>query len=123
MLFSSLTFLFGFLVVVLFCYYGIFGNIKHRNIFLCLVSLLFYAWGEPKFVLVMMLSIWANYVFGLLVDKYRDNRLKSKIILGLMLFFNLSVIFIFKYLMFFITTVNSAFNLLSLYLSTNKPKT
>ena len=107
MLFSSLTFVFGFLFLVLAIYFCILRTTKVRNIFLVFASILFYAWGEPKFVLIMLLSIFMNYIFGLLVDKYRDSKIKSKFIIILMLIFNLSLIFIYKYLMFFMTTVNS----------------
>jgi len=107
MLFSSLVFLFGFLFIVLFVYYIVLKKISHRNIFLCITSLLFYAWGEPKFVFVMILSIIVNYMFGIFVDKYRENSSKCKIVMFFMLMFNISLIFVFKYLMFFITTINS----------------
>ena len=66
MVFSSAAFLFAFLPLTLAGYY--FLPIKYRNVFLMLASLLFYAWGEPKFVFVMILSILMNYAFGLLVD-------------------------------------------------------
>lgn len=112
MLFSSTVFIFGFLPVVLFLYYvifkPIFKNIAFRNILLFFVSIFFYAWGEPKFVLVMILSIIANWMFALLVDRYRDNT-KVRFVIILMLVFNLGVIFIFKYLMFFMENVNSLF--------------
>jgi len=73
MLFSSLIFLFGFLPIVLILYYTICKNsIASKNILLLVVSLFFYAWGEPKFVLVMLLSILANYTFGILIDKNRQ---------------------------------------------------
>lgn len=107
MLFSSLTFIFGFLFLVLIIYFGLLKTTKIKNLFLFFVSILFYAWGEPKFVLVMLLSIFMNYIFGLLVDKYREHKTKSKLVIILMLIFNLSLIFIYKYLMFFMTTVNS----------------
>lgn len=107
MLFSSLTFVFGFLFLVLIIYFCLLKTTKIKNLFLFFVSILFYAWGEPKFVLVMLLSIFMNYIFGLLVDKYREHKTKSKLIIVLMLIFNLSLIFVYKYLMFFMTTINS----------------
>ena len=111
MLFSSTTFLLVFLPVVLLLYYTVFS--KHRlaqNIFLFFVSLVFYAWGEPWFVLIMLLSIVMNWIFGLLVDKYRDHKFKSKLVLTLTIVYNLVVIFIFKYLIFTITNVNLLFD-------------
>lgn len=107
MLFSSLTFVFGFLFLVLIIYFCLLKTTKIKNLFLFFVSILFYAWGEPKFVLVMLLSIFMNYIFGLLVDKYREHKTKSKLIIVLMLIFNLSLIFVYKYLMFFMTPINS----------------
>lgn len=111
MLFSSILFLFLFLPLTLFGYFIVFRKKrKAQNIFLFLVSLFFYAWGEPWFVLVMISSIIANWFFGLLIDKYRNNPSKSKWIISLMLLFNLSIIFVFKYLMFTIENLNALIN-------------
>ncbi len=110
MLFSSLVFLSCFLPLVLMVYYVILR--KHRklqNTFLFLASLGFYAWGEPWFVFVMIGSIAGNWVFGLLVDKYRHKSKKVKMIIALSLLFNLSIIYIFKYLMFTVKNINSLF--------------
>ena len=116
MLFSSLIFLVFFLPCVLFGYYVIFRKSRRfQNYFLLLASLGFYAWGEPWFVLVMMLSICANFMFGLLVDKfkrgagYADTPLgqkKARAALTLSVVFNLTIIFIFKYLMFTLKNIN-----------------
>lgn len=73
---------------------------KIQNIFILIASLGFYAWGEPWFVLVMMLSIVLNWFFGILIDKYRTSRIKSRLIIVVMLICNLTVIFIFKYMTF-----------------------
>ena len=65
MLFSSTTFLYYFLPAVLLVYYGLLRRSrKLQNLFLTLASLFFYAWGEPRFVLVMLLSICMNWLFG-----------------------------------------------------------
>ena len=106
MVFSSAAFLFTFLPLTLAGYY--FLPIKYRNVFLMLASLLFYAWGEPKFVFVMILSILMNYAFGLLVDKYRQSK-KQKLVLTAMVIANLSVFFVFKYLNFTIENLNILF--------------
>lgn len=106
MLFSSSIFIFAYLPIVIFTYFFILRNIKTRNVFLVFVSLLFYAWGEPRFVFIMLISIMFNYIFGILVDKYRDNKLISKLVLGLMVLLNLTIIFIFKYLMFTVSNIN-----------------
>ena len=106
MVFSSAAFLFAFLPVTLGGYY--FLPIKFRNGFLTLMSLLFYAWGEPKFVFVMILSILMNYFFGLLVAKREEAAWQRKI-LTLMVVANLSLFFVFKYLNFTIENLNYLF--------------
>ena len=80
-----------------------------RNAFLLLASLLFYAWGEPKFVFVMILSILMNYVFGLLVA-WREEAGYRKRILTVMVAANLSLFFVFKYLNFTIENLNYLFH-------------
>lgn len=112
MIFSSNIFLFLFLPAVLFFYYVIFKNSRNKqNIFLLLASLFFYAWGEPAFVLVMILSIIFNYYFGIQIDKYRGDKKKSRIVITVMLIFNLLLLFIFKYLMFALSNINYLFRL------------
>ena len=70
MLFSSLIFIFTFLPIVLILYFTLFRkSILARNILLLLASLFFYAWGEPGFVLIMLLSIVGNYLFGIVIAK------------------------------------------------------
>ena len=70
MLFSSLIFIFIFLPIVLILYFTLFRkSILARNVLLLLASLFFYAWGEPGFVLIMLLSIVGNYLFGIIVAK------------------------------------------------------
>ena len=94
MLFSSGTFIFYFLPLVLLLYYTVFLKFpRGRNVLLLVFSLLFYAWGEPKFVLVMIGSIIVNYIFGLLIGKWH-----KKLWVVLMLIFNLGLLFVFKYL-------------------------
>lgn len=110
MLFSSTLFLFVFLPLVLIIYYVIlFKSRTAQNTFLLLASLLFYAWGEPRFVFIMVASIIGNWIFGLVIEHYRGNRRKSQLTLAIMLLFNLSGLFIFKYLMFTLTTFNTWF--------------
>ena len=112
MLFSSTTFLYLFLPAVLFFYYVPFRNRrKIQNIFLLFASLFFYAWGEPKFVLIMIASIIVNWAFGLLVHKNKSNRLKSKLLIAGDVTFNLGILFVFKYLTFTCGTINNLFNL------------
>ena len=72
MLFSSIPFLFYFLPAVLIVYFAVPGRFK--NFILLLASLFFYAWGEPKYVILMLVSITQGYAFGLLIEKYRGRK-------------------------------------------------
>lgn len=106
MLFSSSVFLFFFLPAVILIY-NVFVKTRHsKNMFLLLASLAFYAWGEPWFVFVMMLSIMGNWFFGLLVDKHREEKTKARLIIIAMLIMNFSIMFVFKYLIFTVQNVN-----------------
>lgn len=110
MLFSSSVFIYLFLPITLFGYFVVFRKSrKYQNIFLLFVSLFFYAWGEPKFVLIMLLSILMNWLFGLLVNK--ENKKIGKIIVGCIVVFNLAILFVFKYLMFSMEVVTEIFNI------------
>ena len=111
MVFSSKIFLFYFLPVVLAGYFAVRRSRKLGNLFLTLMSLLFYAWGEPKFVFVMMASILANWLFGLWVDRVRDDKRKAKGVVALSCVFNLSLLGVFKYLTFLMSSVKSWFGL------------
>ncbi|MGN0460221.1 MAG: MBOAT family O-acyltransferase, partial [Ruminococcus sp.] len=108
MLFASTVFIFAFLPAVLLLYYLVLRKFRTaQNILLLVASLLFYAWGEPKYVLIMILSIIMNYIFGLLVDKFRASKAKSRLVIALTVVFNLGILYIFKYLMFTIENINS----------------
>lgn len=106
MLFSSLTFLFYFLPVVMLVYFVL--PKKARNYWLLLASLVFYAWGEPRFVLVMLLSICCNYVFALLITSARAKGKGSLCTLWLVLALiaNLGNLFVNKYLNFVTYNLN-----------------
>jgi alginate O-acetyltransferase complex protein AlgI len=108
-LFSSIEFLCGFLPLTLLLYYLLPGR-KLRNRFLLLMSLGFYAWGEPLYVLLMLACIAGNYCFGLLVDKFRGKS-GANVVLVLMLFFDLGLLGIFKYSGFVVESLNSALGL------------
>lgn len=108
MVFSSTIFLFFFLPFTIIGYYLV--NPKYRNVFLLLVSIFFYAWGEPKFVFIMICSIFGNYVFGLLVDKHRESKKIAYSIIAVMVTFNVSIFFVFKYLNFAILNLNKIFS-------------
>ena len=80
-----------------------------KNFLLLAGSLIFYAWGEPKFIFIMLISIMANWLFGLAVDKFRDNKRAAHGYLTLMVLWNVSIFFVYKYLNFTITNVNALF--------------
>lgn len=106
MLFSSTTFLYLFLPCVVLLYYTVCKRSRlMQNILLLAASLFFYAWGEPKFVLVMLLSITVNWVMGLAVHGVRDKKTASRLVISLDVAFNLGILFIFKYLNFTANTV------------------
>ena len=101
MIFSSTIFLFIFLPAVLILNYLIPKKyIAAKNIVLLAASLLFYAWGEPKNVLLMLLSIAVNYICGRLLGKYEGNVKARRAVLIVSLVFNLGMLFFFKYFNF-----------------------
>ncbi len=100
MLFSSTTFIYLFLPIVVLFYYLFKWNRLLQNILLLLASLVFYAWGEPKFVFVMMTSIIVNWLLGLIIDKKKRNKTAAKVMLGIDILFNIGLLFVFKYLTF-----------------------
>ena len=108
MVFSDSVFICVFLPIVLAGYY--ICPKRLRNSFLLLVSLVFYAWGEPKYVFLMMFSIAINYAFGLLLDRSRKNVRLSKALLALSVVIDIGLLCVFKYTDFVITNLNRAFN-------------
>ncbi|MBQ3470036.1 MBOAT family protein [Candidatus Saccharibacteria bacterium] len=112
MLFNSITFLWLFLPILLVLYFSI-GKIfpKTKNYILLVFSLVFYAWGEPKYVLLMIASIVVNYIFGLLIDRARRKRKKKQKTLWLVLdiIFNIGLLGHFKYFNFLVANVNNVF--------------
>ncbi len=108
MVFSSVVFLFLFLPVTLAGYYLI--NEKYRNVFLLLMSILFYAVGEPSFVLIMLLSIIANYGIGLLMWKTLDaQKAVRRLILVFGVAVNFIILFYYKYYDFTVSNINGLF--------------
>ncbi len=110
MLFSSTVFLFLFLPITIGIYYGLLKKRKSRNLFLLLMSLICYGWGEPKYVFLMLFCIFINYVGGYYVDYYRSQPKMAKMILILTVIGNLGILSIFKYLGFMLETTNQLFN-------------
>ena len=112
MLFSSITFIYVFLPIVLFVYYVILKKFrKLQNVFLLFSSLFFYAWGEPKFVLIMIGSIIVNWLFGIIISKIQTKIALRRVVLFLDIAFNLSILFVFKYLNFTCNVLNHFFQL------------
>ena len=104
MVFSSLIFIFGFLVTTLALYY--IAPKRARTAVLFVVSLAFYAWGEPKYIYLMIVSILIAYAFGFLIAKFREsNKRLAKLFLTLSLLGNLSFLLFFKYYNFFAENV------------------
>lgn len=106
MLFSSIPFLYYFLPCVILLY--LIAPRFLKNTVLLLSSLVFYAWGEPKYVIWMVLSIGLGYLFGLLIEKCREkNHGLAKLFLVLSVTSSLAVLGYFKYADFFISNINA----------------
>ena len=125
MVFSSIPFLFFFLPLCLILYYGIscpakyipdvpcrISSMKHlslisfRNSILLVFSLIFYAWGEPVYILLMLFSSAVDFVNGLLMERFGNTRGKRRFFLACSIITNLSVLAFFKYAAFMVGTVN-----------------
>lgn len=104
MLFSSIVFLFTFLPVVLILYYLL--PVRFRNVILLLASLVFYAWGEPVYLFLMLLSILFNYFSGLDIARNLQDKRAAKRSLVFNLIINLAVLGFFKYEGFVLDTLN-----------------
>lgn len=105
MVFSSLLFLFLFLPAVLLLYY--FSPRKMKNLVLFLASLFFYAWGEPVYILLLLLSTCADYSFGLLLNKPKLTSCQRKWIVACSVMVNVGVLSFFKYADFLIQNLNA----------------
>lgn len=104
MVFSSLVFLFAYLPITLLIYYLV--PRQGRNIFLFIINLVFYGWGEPKLVLLMVFNIFFNYMGGWLVDKYRQDAKKKKLFLILTCILDIGILAVFKYTGMITETLN-----------------
>lgn len=105
--FSSLNFMYLFLPICLLLYFILHG-IKARNYLLLVMSLLFYAWGEPKWIILMIVTTLIDYGAGLLVDQYRGQKLAKWALAGSVVI-TLSFLAVFKYLGFFNQNLNQIF--------------
>lgn len=106
MVFSSLEFIFVFLASVLAVYYLV--PPKARNIVLLLFSLVFYGWGEPVYVFLMIATITVDYICGYIIGRDLDSKPKrAKVTLIISIVINLALLGVFKYYDFFAGTLNS----------------
>lgn len=105
MVFSKPIFLFGFLPIVLLLYY--IAPRRLRNTVLFAASLIFYAWGEPKLVLLMIATIVVDYCAGLMIERFSEKKKASRAILVAALVINLGLLGIFKYANFMIESINA----------------
>ncbi len=105
MVFADLFFLYIFLPLCLISYF-LNKNIKYKNAVLIVFSLVFYAWGEPTVVFLLILSTIVNWLLGLQIDKHRDDKL-GRLALGGSLTFSLGMLIIFKYLGFIVENLNA----------------
>jgi len=105
MLFSSITFLFYFLPIFLLAYF--ITPKKYKNIPILIFSFIFYFVGEPKYIIVLILSCIINYYLSILIEKSN----KSKLCLVISIIYNVGQLLLFKYIDFFISNINSLFNI------------
>ncbi|PKM51776.1 MAG: membrane-bound O-acyltransferase family protein [Firmicutes bacterium HGW-Firmicutes-7] len=113
MVFSTTVFLFLFLPCVLIGYYNPFFKSRNfKNIFLFIVSIGFYAWGEPIYVLLMLCSIIANWFFGVMIERAQNKNKngRGKVLLIIAILYNMGFLFVFKYLMFVLTNIGLLLN-------------
>lgn len=109
MVFSDLLFMFRFLPLVLIVYFLAPRFLK--NGVLLIVSLIFYGWGEPKYILIMFISIFVDYLAASKIEKHRDKKFWMRFYLSLSIVSNLGLLMTFKYANFFIEQVNNLLGL------------
>lgn len=114
MLFSSLLFLFRFIPIFFLVYYIL--PVKWRNPFLFLASIIFYGWGEPRFLILIFTSISINYFCGRLIEYFDDDKVikhikKRKLVFLFSLAYNIGTLLLFKYTNFIILSINQVFHI------------
>lgn len=107
MIFNSMTFLWIFLPIVLISYFLI--KDKYKNLLLVVLSLIFYAWGEPTYVVLLIICILINYLIGILINKCKSSKLK-KVLFAFGILANIGILIYFKYYNFFALNINKIFN-------------
>ncbi len=108
MVFSEVTFLYAILPMTFLVYY-LFGNLQFRNTILLLVSLLFYSWGEPKYLGLMLLASFVAYLGGLFIERYKNNSKKKKAVFIVTTVLLVSNLLVFKYLNFLCDNLETIF--------------
>ena len=107
MVFSSLIFLFRFMPIFFICYFLL--PMKYKNFCLLIFSLLFYSWGEPKYIILMITSILVDYCISQRIWKEEKNKKRQKLLLSASIIFNIGMLFVFKYYNFITVNVNNIF--------------
>ena len=109
MVFSSILFIFRFLPIAMGIYF--LTPKKLKNLSLLILSLIFYSWGEPRYFLLMIASIFVDYFISINIEKNNKNKKIKILLLAISIIFNLGILFFFKYINFFIENINSIFNM------------
>ncbi len=107
MVFSSLTFLFFYLTLILLLYFV--SPTKMKNMIILVSGMFFYAWGEPFYIVIMILSTIIDYTAGRMMDKFDDNPKARKVFLLVSVCMNIGLLAVFKYSSFIITNINDLF--------------
>lgn len=109
MVFSSLVFIFVFLPITIVAYY--LAPKKLKNLVIFIASLIFYSWGEPIYILLMLFSTVFSYFTGLLIDKYKNSKKISTFLFLCSIVVNVGLLGFFKYYNFIISNMNTLFHL------------
>lgn len=104
MVFSSVVFLYIFLPIMLLVYFIV--PKKFKNAVMIIASLIFFAWGEIRYIFIMLILAVMDYFCGKKIDKYFDNKKKKRLYLGIDVGVNLLILFFFKYADFIISNIN-----------------
>ena len=107
MVFSSILFLFRFLPLALLLVY--IAPKKYRNLILFILSLVFYSWGEVRYIFIMLASVVVDYTASNLIENHRSNAQKMKMFLLMSIVFNVGILVFFKYTGFFTHNLNTVF--------------
>ena len=105
MVFADLFFIYVFLPLCLICY-GLAKKLSTKNIVLIVFSLIFYAWGEPLWILLLLFSSFFNWFIGILIGKFRDTP-RAKLAVGGGIFVDILLLLIFKYSAFIVENLNA----------------